>query len=58
MDGGKSRYYHHAVAWLRRGRAAALGAGLQDDWRQYVDGLLMRHARKYSLVPQLKQLRA
>src|ERR1700687_195485 len=58
MDGGEARYYHHAVAWLRRSRAAALGAGLQDDWRQYVDGLLMQHARKYSLVPQLKHLRA
>jgi uncharacterized Zn finger protein len=58
MDGGRARYYHHAIAWLRRSRAAALGAGRQDDWRRYVDGLLMQHARKYSLVPQLKQLRA
>jgi uncharacterized Zn finger protein len=57
MDGGKSRYYHHAVAWLRRSRAAALGAGRQDDWRRYIDGLLLQHTRKYSLVPQLKQLR-
>jgi uncharacterized Zn finger protein len=38
MDGGKARYYHHAAAWLRRRRAAVLGAGRQDDWRQYVDG--------------------
>ena len=58
MDSGKARYYHHAVAWLRRSRAAALGAGRQDDWRQYIDSLLLQHARKYSLVPQLKQLRA
>lgn len=58
MDGGKARYYHHAIAWLRRSREAALGAGLQDDWRQYVDSLLLQHARKYSLVPQLKNLRA
>ena len=58
MDGGQSRYYHHAVAWLKRSRAAALGSGRQDEWRQYVDSLLLRHARKYSLVPQLKQLRA
>jgi uncharacterized Zn finger protein len=57
-DGGKARYYHHAVAWLRRSRATALGAGRQDDWRQYIDSLLLQHARKYSLVPQLKQLRA
>jgi hypothetical protein len=32
MEGGKARYYHHAVAWLRRSRAAALGAGRKDDW--------------------------
>jgi uncharacterized Zn finger protein len=57
MDGAQSRYYRHAVAWLRRARSAALAAGLQDDWRRYIDGLLALHARKYSLVPQLKQLR-
>jgi uncharacterized Zn finger protein len=58
MDSGKARYYHHAIAWLRRSREAALGAGLQEDWRQYIDGLLLQHARKYSLVPQLQHLRA
>jgi uncharacterized Zn finger protein len=58
MDGGKSRYYHHAIAWLSRSRAAALGAGRKDDWHQYVDSLLVQHSRKYSLVPRLKQLRA
>src|SRR5579859_1827191 len=58
MDGGQARYYHHAVAWLGRSRAAAVGAGRNDDWRQYVDSLLVRHSRKYSLVPRLKQLRA
>jgi aspartyl/asparaginyl-tRNA synthetase len=41
MDSGQSRYYHHAVAWLSRSRAAALGAGRKDDWRQYVDSLLL-----------------
>jgi len=58
MNAGQSRHYHHAIAWLKRSRAAALGAGRQDDWRHYVDSLLARHARKYSLVPQLKPLRA
>jgi uncharacterized Zn finger protein len=57
MDAGQSRYYHHAIAWLKRGREAALGAGLQDDWRKYIDGLLLQHARKYSLAPQLRNLR-
>jgi uncharacterized Zn finger protein len=58
MDGGKSRYYHYAVAWLSRSRAAALRAGRNDEWRQYIDSLLVRHSRKYSLVPRLKHLRA
>src|SRR5438552_2701533 len=56
MDAAQSKYYHHAVAWLRRARAAALASGRQDEWRQYVDSLLARHGRKYTLVPQLKQL--
>ena len=58
MDAAQSRYYHHAVACLGRARAAALASGRQDEWRQYVDSLLVRHGRKYSLVPQLKQLLA
>ena len=58
MDAAQSKYYHHAVAWLGRTRAAALASGRQDEWRQYVDGLLARHGRKYSLVPQLKRLLA
>ncbi len=56
MDAAQSKYYHHAVAWLGRARAAALVAGRQDEWRQYLDSLLARHGRKYSLVPQLKRL--
>jgi len=56
MDAGQSKYYHHAVAWLGRARAAALASGRQDEWRQYVASLLARHGRKYSLVPQLKRL--
>jgi len=39
---------------LKRPRSA--NAGRQDEWRQYVDNLLARHGRKYTLVPQLKQL--
>jgi uncharacterized Zn finger protein len=56
MDAAQSKYYYHAVAWLGRARAAALAAGRQDEWRQYLDSLLARHGRKYSLVPQLKRL--
>jgi uncharacterized Zn finger protein len=56
MDAAQSKYYYHAVAWLGRARAAALAAGRQDEWRQYLDSLLTRRGRKYSLVPQLKRL--
>lgn len=56
MDAAQSKYYHHAVAWLERARAAALASGDQDEWRPYVESLLARHGRKYTLVPQLKRL--
>ena len=58
MDAAQSKYYHYAVAWLERARAASIAAGRQDEWRQYLAGLLARHGRKYSLVPQLQRLRA
>jgi uncharacterized Zn finger protein len=57
MDAAQSKYYHYAVGWLERVRAASLVAGRQDEWRQYLAGLLARHGRKYSLVPQLQRLR-
>ena len=56
MDAAQSKYYHYAVAWLERARAASIAAGRQDEWRQHLSGLLARHGRKYSLVPQLKRL--
>jgi uncharacterized Zn finger protein len=58
MDAAQSKYYHYAVGWLERARAASMAAGRQDEWRQYLAGLLTRHGRKYSLVPQLKRLLA
>ena len=58
MDAAQSKYYHYAVAWLERARAASIAAGRQDEWRQYLAGLLARHGRKYTLVPQLKRLLA
>jgi uncharacterized Zn finger protein len=58
MDAAQSKYYPYAVGWLERVRAASTAAGRQDEWRQYLAGLLARHGRKYSLVPQLKRLLA
>jgi uncharacterized Zn finger protein len=57
MDEGKSKYYHHAAEWLRRGRTAALAAGQVAEWRAYMDGIIAQHKRKYSLVPLLEPLR-
>ena len=57
MDQGKSKYYHHAVRWLEKAKAAYLAAGREAEWRAYLSSLLQKHGRKYSLVPQLKTLR-
>jgi uncharacterized Zn finger protein len=57
MDEGKSRIYHHAVRWLGKARQAYLGAGRSDEWRTYLEGLISKHNRKYSLRPQLEALR-
>ncbi|MBE7557117.1 MAG: SWIM zinc finger domain-containing protein [Anaerolineales bacterium] len=57
MDGGKSQYYHHAIRWLEKARQAYLAAGQTQDWRSYLESLINKHARKYSLRPQLEALR-
>ncbi len=57
MDEGKSKYYHHAVRWLGKARAAYRSAGREAEWQAYLRELLTRHQRKYSLVPQLEALR-
>ena len=57
MDEGKSKYYHHAAQWLTKARAAALATGRDAEWRAYMEVLLTRHGRKYSLVPLLQPLR-
>jgi len=57
MDEGKSKYYHHAVRWLGKARAAYRAAGREAEWQAYLRELLTRHQRKYSLVPQLETLK-
>ena len=57
MDGGQSKYYHHAVNWLKRARRAYLGSSKAGEWGKYLEGLIQKHARKYSLRPQLESLR-
>ena len=57
MDRGKSNHYHHAARWLAKARQAYLAADRATEWGKYLEGLIGRHARKYSLRPQLEALR-
>ncbi len=57
MDEGKSKYYHHAIRWLERARRAFLHAGEAEEWNAYLEGLIQKHYRKYSLRPRLEELR-
>jgi len=57
MDQGQSKYYQRAAYWLGRAKAAYVSAGRSDEWRVYLESLLQKHARKYSLMPLLKDLR-
>ena len=56
MDQGQARYYHHAVRWLGKAKAAYQAAGREEEWRTYLEALLERHQRKYKLVPMLEEL--
>ncbi len=57
MDAGQSKYYHHAIDWLNRARLAYKASGRVDEWRTYLEGLIVKHKRKYSLRPRLEGLR-
>ena len=57
MNEGKSKYYHHAVRWLEKAGQAYLAAQRGDEWQAYLEDLIKKHARKYSLRPQLEGLR-
>jgi hypothetical protein len=44
-------------SWLGKARQAYLGEGRSDEWCAYLQGLISKHYRKYSLRPQLEALR-
>jgi len=54
VNAGKARYYHHAVDWLARAKAAYRVAGRETEWRAYLGEIRERHGRKYKLVGMLK----
>lgn len=56
MNQGKSKYYDHAVRWLRQAREVYLATGKGTEWQGYLQDLLTCHRRKSSLVPSLKKL--
>lgn len=58
MDQGKSKYYEYSVRWVERAGKAYIGAGRQKEWHDYLEGLIKKHHRKYSLRPRLEALRA
>ena len=57
MDKGQSGRYHHAVRWLERARRSYLAMNRADDWSRYLERVISKHARKYSLRPRLEELR-
>jgi len=54
IEAGQSKYYHHAVSWLTRARAAYQAAGREADWQVYLDEIRTRHRRKYKLMRMLE----
>jgi len=55
MDEGKAKYYHHAVDWLKRIKAAYRTLGQAEDWRQYHHRLKEIHGRKRKLMGLMEQ---
>lgn len=56
MDAGRSKSYDVAAEWLQRAKRISIDAGKIEQWGEYLHGILSKHAKKYSLVPKLKQL--
>ncbi|MHB1416107.1 MAG: SWIM zinc finger family protein [Chloroflexota bacterium] len=56
MNEGRAKYYDAAARWLAKARDAYLASGREQEWRAYLADLLMRHGRKYKLVPMLMAL--
>jgi uncharacterized Zn finger protein len=54
IEAGQAKYYHHAVSWLGRARAAYQAAGRDADWQAYLGEIRARHGRKVKLMGMLK----
>lgn len=56
INEAKAKYYHHAIDWLSKARAAYLQSGREDEWKTYRGQLMQQHGRKYKLMGMLEQL--
>ena len=56
MNAAKSERYEYAFKWLSKARQAYRAAGRDDEWRSYLEDLMILHGRKYRLVPMLRAL--
>ena len=57
IEAGQSQYYHHAVNWLDRARAAYRAAGREAEWQAYLSEIRSSHGRKYKLMGMLERLK-
>ncbi len=57
IEAGQSKYYHHAVSWLTRARAAYRAAGCEADWQAYLGEVRTHHGRKRKLMRMLEGFR-
>jgi uncharacterized Zn finger protein len=57
IERGRADAYDEAVDWLSKAGEASRAADREDDWRTYLDDLIVRHHRKYKLRPMLEALR-
>ena len=58
MDSGKAQYYDRAAQWLAHAASAYRATDRQGEFQVYLAELIVRHARKYKLVPLLQALKA
>jgi len=55
INAAQAQYYHHAINWLRRVRAAYIQLGQQEEWNRYRTALMQTHVRKHKLISLLQQ---
>lgn len=55
INAAQAQYYHHAINWLRRVRAAYLQLGQKEEWKRYRTALMQTHFRKHKLIAMLQQ---